>query len=325
MNSYVLTSDIGKYETNLIGRNLDGTKDDIKKVNLRTKMYDLENGYVDVEGDNSHTIVFEGKNYIVGEQGQDKSYDTSKTHILHKLTCYTAITEYLEPGTKDNKIFMVLACPLSVLRTPVAKEEYKSFIKSDGEINITVDGKEYSFEIEDITIKAEGSGIVYLEPKRFESKDIVVIDLGGLNQGISLYRNKTCKSDDRFIEECGTERLIELVRTQLMEYKKGNNVDSDTAEKALRDGGLKKAGALDEESVVYLNRAKNNYFNEVMQNVKAHKINIDHLDEVIFVGGTTQHIKNIITKEIKHSYIPENSQWTTVEGLYKIAIKKYGK
>lgn len=325
MKKYVLTVDIGKYEANLIGRDLDGTKEDIKKVNLRTKMYDLENGYIDVEGDNSHKIVFDAKTYIVGEQGQDKSYDTSKTNILHKLTCYTAITEYLEPGTKDNKISMVLACPLSVLRTPVAKEEYKSFIKGDGEINIIVDGEEYSFEIEDITIKAEGSGIVYLEPKRFESKDILVIDLGGLNQGISLYRNKSCKSDDRFIEECGTERLIELVRTQLMEYKKGNNVDSDTAEKVLRDGGLKKAGVLDEESVVYLNRAKNNYFNEVMQNVKAHKFNIDHLDEVIFVGGTTQHIKSIITKEIKHSYIPENSQWTTVEGLYKIAIKKYGK
>lgn len=325
MKNYVLTSDIGKYETNVIGRDLEGTKDDIKRVHLRTKMYDLDNGYVDVEGDNSHKIIFDGKTYIVGEQGQDKSYDTSKTNILHKLACYTSVTEYLEPGTKDNKIFMVLACPLSVLRTPIAKEEYKSFIKGDGVIDIIVDGKEYSFEIEEITIKAEGSGIVYLEPKRFESKDVLVVDLGGLNQGGSLYRNKSCKSDDRFIEECGTERLIELVRTQLIEYKKGNNVDSDTAEKVLKDGGLKKSGVLDEESVVYLNKAKNSYFNEVMTNIKAHKINIEHLDEVIFVGGTTQHIKNIITKEIKHSYIPENSQWTTVEGLYKIAIKKYGK
>lgn len=325
MSNYVLASDIGKYETNLIGRDLSGTKEDIKKSHLRTKMYNLDNGYVDVEGDNSYKVSYDGKTYIIGEQGQDKSYDTSKTNIIHKLACYTAITNYLEPRSKNNKVKMVLACPLSVLRTQSAKEEYKSFIKGDGEINITVDGKDYNFEVEDITIKAEGSGILYLEPKRFEGKDVLVLDLGGLNLGGSLYRNKTCKSDDRFIEECGTDRLIELVRIQLMEYKKGNNVDSDTAEKALKDGGLKKAGTLDEDSVVYLNKAKNNYFNEVMQHVKSHKINIDHLDEIIFVGGTSQHIKSIITKEIKHSYIPENSQWTTVEGLYKIAIKKYGK
>lgn len=325
MQEFIITADIGKHEANLIGRPLDGTKEDIKRVNLRTKMYDLEKGYIDVEGDNSHKITLDGKSYIVGEQGQEKSHDTSKTHILHKLTCYTAITKYLEPGTKDNKIYMVLACPLSVLRDPAAKEGYKSFIKGDGEINVIVDGKEYNFEIEDITIKAEGSGIVYLEPKRFEGKDVLVIDLGGLNQGASLYRNKTCKSDDRFIEETGSDRLTELTRTRLMEYTQGNNVDNDTTEKALRDGGLKKAGSLDEESVMYLNKGKNDYFDEVMKNVKSHKINIDHLDEVIFVGGTTQHIKSIITKEIKHSYIPDNSQWTTVEGLYLIAIKKYGK
>lgn len=325
MKKYIFSADIGKYETELIGRDLEGTKDDIKKVSLRTKMYDLDNGYVDVEGDDSFKVEFNGKSYIIGEQGQDKSYDTSKTNILHQLSCYTAITEYLEPNTKDNKISMVLACPLSVLRTPTDKEEYKSFIKGDGEINITINGDNYSFEIEDIMIKAEGSGIVFLEPKRFESKDVLVVDLGGLNLGASLYRNKSCKSDDRFIEECGTDRLIELVRTQLVSYRKGNNVDVDTAEKALRDGGLKKAGELDEESTNYLNKAKFKYFKEVMEHIKAHKINIDHLDEIIFVGGTTQHIKTIINKEIKHSYIPDNSQWTTVEGLYKVAIKKYGK
>lgn len=324
MKRYVLSADIGKYETNLIGRNIDGSEEDIKRVNLRTKMYDLSNGEIDVEG-NSYKIELEGKSFIVGDQGQDKSYDTSKTNELHQLSCYAAITRYLEPGTKDNKISMVLACPLSVIRSKDAKEEYKQLIKGNGEINVVVNDKEYSFEIEDIMLKAEGSGIVFLEPERFIGKDVLLIDLGGLNEGISIYRNKVCKNDDRFIEECGTDRLVENVRYQLIEYRKGNNVDVDSAEKALKDGGLKKSGELDIESVPYLERAKCNYFNEVMKHVKEHKIDIDHMDEVIFVGGTTQHIKGIISKEIKHSYIPLNSQWSTVEGLYKVAIKKYGK
>ena len=324
MKRYVLSADIGKYETNIIGRDLDGSKDDIKRVNFRTKMYDLEEGYIDVEG-NSHKTELEGKEYIVGEQGQDKSDDTSKTIFLHKLACYTAITQFLEPNTKDNKISMVLACPLSVLRSQSAKEEYKSFIKGNGDIDITVDGNHYNFEIVDIMIKAEGSGIIYLEPELFENKNVLIVDLGGLNLGGSLYRNKVCKNEDRFIEECGHDRLVENVRYQLIDYRKGNNITIDEAEKALKDNGLKKAGQIDSESVTYLNKSKDNYFKEVMKYIKSHKVDINLLDKVVFVGGTTQHIKEIINKEISHSYIPVNSQWSTAEGLYKIAINKYGK
>ncbi len=53
---------------------------------------------------------------------------------------------------------MALACPLSVLLDAEAKEEYKNYIKGDGEIEITVNGKDYSFTIKDVIIKAEGSG-----------------------------------------------------------------------------------------------------------------------------------------------------------------------
>ena len=174
-------------------------------------------------------------------------------------------------------------------------------------------------------IKAEGSGIVYLEPELFEGKNTLIVDLGGLNLGGSLYKNKVCKNEDRFIEECGHDRLVENVRYQLIDYRKGNNVTVDEAEKALSDGGLKKSGEIDMESVSYLRKAKENYYKEVMKHIKEHKIDIDLLDKVVFVGGTTQHIKEIISKEIRHAYVPVKSQWSTVEGLYKIAIKKYGK
>lgn len=324
MKRYVLSADIGKYETELVGRCLDADKEDIKKVAFRTKMYDLNDGYIDIEG-NSHKTEFEGKEYIIGEQGQDKSYDTSKTNLLHKLACYTAITQFLEPNTTDNEINMVLACPLSVLQIQEAKEEYKNFIKGNGKIDITVDGKKYNFEIKEIMIKAEGSGIVYLDPQLFNEQTTLIVDLGGLNMGGSLYKNKVCKKEDRFIEECGTDRLVELVREQISIYRKGNLVDVETAEKALKDGGLKKAGALDPKSIEFILRAKENYFKEVMKYIKEHKIDVDILDRIVFVGGTTQHIKDIISKEINHSYIPSNSQWSTVEGLYKVAFKKYGK
>ena len=322
----ILSGDVGKYETELMGRDVDNNsldQEDIQLVRFRTKMYDLSNGYVEVEG-NSHLVSYDGKEYIIGEQGQDKSYDTSKTSLLHKLSCYTAITQYLEPGTKKNNIYMVLACPLSVLQVQEAKEEYRSYIQNDGqEVNINVNGKDYFFTIKEIMIKAEGSGIVYLEPKKFAGNRVGVVDLGGLNQGFSLYNDKVCKKEDRFIEECGTDRLIELVREQLSIYKKGNLIDAAAAEEALKEGGLLSFGKTDIESIAYVDKAKEIYYKEVMGNIKQHKFAVEQLNNLCFVGGTTTHIRDIITKDLPHAYIPENPQLATVTGLYKVAFKKY--
>lgn len=323
MSKYVLSADIGKFETALVGRDLSLNEDSLKIETIRTKMYDLDEGFIEVEG-KSHLIEFEGKKYIVGDQGQEKSDDTSKVQLLHQLTCYTMITKFLEPNTEDNELYMTLACPISMIQVPLVKEEYKEFIKGNGPITVIVDGNKYTFEIKDITIKTEGSGIIYLEPKRFENQTVAIIDLGGLNMGFSLYKNKSCKKEDRFIEQCGTDRLIEIVREQLSAFKKGNIVSEDEATKALKDSGLKHAGKIDTKSSEFIDKAKTAYYNEVMKHIKSHKFNIDTIDSAIFVGGTTNHIKNVIEDNLNHSYIPDEPQFSTVKGLYKVAFKKYG-
>lgn len=323
MSKFVLSADIGKHETELVGRDVSLNEESLHIETIRTKMYDLDDGFIEVEG-KSHLIEFEGKKYIVGDQGQEKSEDTSKTQLLHQLSCYTMITKFLKPNTEDNELYMTLACPISVIQVPTAKDEYKEFIKGNGPITVVVDGAKYNFEIKEITIKTEGSGVVYLEPKRFENQTVAIVDLGGLNMGFSLYKNKSCKKEDRFIEECGTDRLIEIVREQLSIYKKGNIISEDEATKALNDGGLKESGKIDTKSSEYVTKAKNVYYNEVMKHIKSHKFSIDRVDSVIFVGGTTHHIKDIITRELGHSYIPEEPQLCTVRGLYKVAFKKYG-
>lgn len=323
MSKFVLSADIGKFETALFGRDVSLHEDSLKIETIRTKMYDLDNGFIEVEG-KSQLIEFEGKKYIVGDQGQEKSDDTSKVHLLHQLTCYTMITKFLEPDTEDNELYMTLACPISMIQVPAVKEEYKEFIKGNGPITVVVDGNKYTFEIKDITIKTEGSGIVYLEPKKFENQTVAIIDLGGLNMGFSLYKNKSCKKEDRFLEECGTDRLIEIVREQLSVFKKGNIVSEDEATKALNDGGLKHVGKIDPKSSEFIDKSKISYYNEVLKHIKSHKFNIDIIDSVIFVGGTTNHIKDVIDDKLKHSYIPDEPQFSTVKGLYKVAFKKYG-
>lgn len=324
MAEYIMALDAGKYAVKAIGRNSKGLTSDIKKVNIRTKIYELKNGYIDAEG-KSYKVVFNGEELIVGEQGETKSYETSKTLFIHKVCTYTAITQFLEPDTKDNKISMVLACPISVLKVEKAKQEYKDFIKGSGIIEINVDDKDYSFEISNVMIKAEGSGIVYLSPHLFKNKKIGVVDFGGLNFTFSLYTDGICMSpsSDRFVEEFGAIKLINYVADDLTGYKRGNIVKFEVAERALNVGYLSNFGQIDKGSQEVIEESKNRFFDEACDQISRHGFRIEELDGLVFIGGTTQKLVEAITKKIPNSFITADPQWSTVEGLYKVAYKKY--
>lgn len=321
IEDYVITLDIGKYETKAIGRNIQGTVEDIQRVNFRTKLYNLADGYIDVEG-NSYKIEFNGQEFIIGEQGETKSSETSKTNLLHQLSAYVAITRYLKPDTKSN-IKLVLACPLSVLKIEEAKEEYKNFIKGNGEITVKVNNEIYNFAIDSVTIKAEGSGILFTQPETFKNKNIAVIDFGGLNMGFSLYRNSVCKQTDRFIEEFASNELILRVKDAMTALNKGNLVSYDQAEQILENGHMTALGEIIAESILKIKDVKEKFLFDAIEIIKTHGYKLEQFDGLVFVGGTTQKLKEQILKKYPNADIPVNSQWTTVEGLYKVACAKY--
>lgn len=320
-NVIILGADIGKFDTKLLGKNFTVEESELLDVNFRTKSYDLEKGFLEKQG-NSYNVTLDSKEYIVGEQGDTKSLDTSKTTYLHKLCAYTGISKMIEPGI-ENDVYLVLACPVSVLKSAEAKEEYKNFIKSNGEVEIIVDNKEYKFAIKDITIKAESSGILYTNPELFKNKNVLVVDLGGLNLTACLYINGVCKNEDRWVEECGVNRLTEIVREEAITYKKGNLISYEQSEQALNRGHLLDCGTVDLNSTKVIEHAKEIYLDEVLGFIKSHKVNINELDEIVFVGGTINKVQKQIKEVIPHSYIPEEPEKSTLKGLYKIAFNKY--
>ena len=323
MERYVLVLDLGKDSVKSIGRNLEADASEIKKVIFKTKMYDLDDEFIELEG-NSHLLQIDGKEFIIGEQGKisEDNFETTKSNNLHKYAAYTAISQYLEPNTIENKIYIVLACPLSVLASQEAKEAYKKLIKGTGTIKVSVDSENYEFEIADIILKQEDSGIIYLKPEQFINKVVALIGFGGLNMNFALYDNCTCQS--KFSEELGSIALTNYTKESLTSYLKGNIVTFHQSEKALANGYLLKQGQIDANSIKAIEKAKERFFNDAMNIIKRHNYDIDKLDSVVIVGGTSLKIESIINRELKHSFITKNSQWDSVEGLYKIAIKKYG-
>ncbi|EJO5349404.1 ParM/StbA family protein [Clostridium botulinum] len=326
MKDYILALDCGKNTLKAVGRAAEGTSNDIQRNSFRAKMYDLKKGYIDVEG-NSHRIELDGESYIVGDQGEEntENFETSKTSLLHKLCAYTAIAKFLEPGSKDNKIYMSLACPLSVLKIDEDKEDYKKFIKGEGPIKVNVDGDKYEFEIMDIVLKAEGSGIVNLHPELFKNTEAAIIDFGGLNMGFSLYVNGSCKATDRFIEQFGANKLTTYVSQDLTTYKHGNIVNYDRAEKALEDGYLSDFGKPDNDSIQAIKESKKRFLQEAINKIERNDYQLGEIKSVIFIGGTTEKLQEVIKEQIPHAFIPKQPQWSTVEGIYVVAYAKYMK
>lgn len=325
--SYALTLDLGKDSSKAIGMDTNDILNpaSLKKVIFKTKQYDLKDGDIDVQGD-SYKVVYNNESYIIGEQGTKRSYITSKTSALHQICAYTAITRYLEPNTTDNEVNIVLACPVSVLKTDEAKEKYKELIRGNGIINIEVNDMSYGFTINDITLKAESSGIIYLEPDLFKNQKVLVVDFGGLNMTVTLFTDKVCANPDtdRFLEEHGSVALYNIASEKLTAYRDGNFVDAKDAELALNRGYLLDYGKKDLKSIEVLENAKQKYFNKACDLIAQHGIQFRDLDKIIFIGGTSNYLKDQIS-QLGNGFITDNSQWSSIEGLFKIATKKYVK
>ena len=325
MCKLILSVDSGKYLTKAVGIT-ESSDDDLmegKRVHLRSKMYDLADGDVELAGE-SFIVNYEGRNVILGEQGTiDGAGETNKATLLHKLCIYTAITQYIKPN-ESTDVYMVLSCPLNLLKSVEYKEEYKNFIMNDGkEVKIIVSGEEYAFTIKDITIKSEGSGVLYLNKERFYGCEVGLIDIGGLNMQFCKYINAVPQPESRFTEMTGSNKLIQDLKEDLEIFRKGKPVTFDQAEDALKSKVLRiNNDDIDESREIIRQRIHKYITNDVIRNMTKRRISLELIQPVI-VGGTCINIKEELKDEIENVEIQEDPQWASAEGLFKIACAKY--
>lgn len=318
-NIIVLANDNGKNTSKTIG--LKKGNCEVEKVGFLSKYHISNDINEEIEG-NSHIVKYGDNIYVIGDSGKAYDYDSNKEKDIHKVCAYTAITQFLEPRAKDNHIYMVLACPIDFIRSKELKDNYKKFIQGENEINIIVDNKEYSFTIEDITIKSEGSGVVYNNIEMFKDEDVNVIDLGGVNFSFCTYSNCVAIKESRFARDFGGNYLIQQTRNALRDYTKGLPISENLALKSLKDDCLTIKNEKDSGSIEVIRKVKEEYLAKIITEIKASGQNID-LNKTVFTGGTSELIRNVIKSKYKFAIVLENAQWNSVEGLYVIAKNKY--
>lgn len=313
-NSTVITVDPGKYAT----KSVTGMDGNGKRVCFRTKTFKLREGVdLDIQG-NSFKVRFDGETYVVGDQGEEVSYSVNKATTNHKLATYTAITQLL--GDNDS-VKLVLGCPTSIYKNKDMKEDYKNYILNDGLVNITVNGRDYSFKIENILILPEGYGIVFLEPELFKNNRVAVIDLGGLNFNFAVYDNLIPEISSMFTSNLGSNELETTLINEL-NIKYGMSFTTSDIQHIIKQGGVKVRGEIDKESSRIINTTLEQYMVRLLQEAKKHNFNLELMDTV-FVGGTSLFLEKKIKEHLPHAIIPKNPQWANVIGFHKFGRLKY--
>ncbi|MBO0558980.1 recombinase [Clostridium botulinum] len=322
---YIIALDLGKHAGKAIGRAKDDSPEDIKKVKIRTKIKVLgEDEFVEI-GSNSYDLVYDKKNIVIGEQGEEieDNFKSNKISPLHKYIAYGIITRFLKPNTKDNKIKIVLACPIPALQVKKAKESYKQLIKGDGPINLEVNGEKFEFEVVDIMVKAEDSCIMYT-PELNGVDNVGIIGFGGLNMNFLLYHKGEFifkKSYDH-----GAKALETFIKDSLTVMKGGELPKEYELNMALEKGHTVDKGKIVEESIEAVNEAKKKFLEEAQIMLLKDKQDINVLEKLCFLGGTSIKLKdqiaNLYSNVIKFKN-DEDLQMAAVEGLYRVAVKKY--
>lgn len=317
---YIISVDAGKSATKALGRKLIDSTD--REVFFLTKSYDLADGDIDVEG-NSYKVSYQGKNYIIGEQGEHYDTDTTKTSLTHQLAIYTAICKIAGRDTTPY-VTLTVGCPTAIFKNVKLKEEFREFIAPETPVEISVNGLDYKITFERVIIKHEGSGITYLEPAVFRNNRVVVIDIGRRNMNVGVYDNLVPIPSTLFSNNYGGIFLETMVREELSTYF-GDDYDLKTAAKAIENGGIIINGKLQEESAVIVCRTINRYIkNNVLTSIKEKNINLSIMP-VICVGGTSKIIYDYFKKSVPHVQLPKtDAQWANAKGFQIVGLVKAG-
>lgn len=285
---------------------------------FRSRIYDVTKSGDTLAIGNTFRVLFGGNEYLVGDSGTEQNYSTNKIDDYNKICQYVAITQFLEPG-KLEKVDLITGFPAANYKDEETRKEYIENIRGNGKISIVVDEKNYLFEFERIRVRPEGSGITVLEPKLFDEKNTLVIDLGGQNLNIVLF-NDFAFDPSKMISENAGGTTIEQSLINELSSKGIENMNEPLIRAVIRDKTIR--GYKNQEEIKELIRNSINKYikGEIIKKLDKNNINYK-LYDVVFIGGTSYILKDYLQEYFKDAIFMkdmEESQFTNCKGFYKM-------
>ena len=259
-------------------------------------------------------VTYEGVQYHLGEGATGRtSSSNSKKDNLHKISVLTSIATHVNKG---DTVMVAVGCPLSVYPDEKARAEYMDYVLPKGRVEISVNGTDTYFYVTKRFCFPESFGIVFAEPQRFENNYAGVIDLGGLNINASAYQNGSIVPECSFTGKLGSETILRQLQSELDE-RLDSNFNMMEIECFVSQGYVTNA---QEETEDFFRSFFEGHLEKVEESCTNKRWNLKYMN-LVFIGGTSQLLKQYIIKKYPNAYIPDNAEWANAEGYYKMLSK----
>lgn len=283
-----------------------------------SRLYALKNNeHFDSQGE-SKFITYDGHQYIIGEQGVDVDMSLAKSTILHKIGVMAALSDVVEEG--DN-VRLVLGCPASIYKNKDTRKQYKDYITDAGMLTFQTAEKKFDITIASTLVLPEAGGTPFMFPEIFKNSRVAVVDLGGLNLNFAVFNNGVVDITSMNTENHGGYVLENEIKSVFGGHY-NCMLRQDDIRHIMEIGGMELNGTLDQASTGLLKQIYLQFIEEIPNIVKSFNYDLS-LMKVVFIGGTSQLLGNLITEVIPHAVVGKDLKWVNVLGFLKIAEQKY--
>lgn len=291
---------------------------------FETKYTKVQELNVRPPGKDSFDVTYNNENYVLGVQGElDLREDRSKKNEIHRIATLVAITRLLKNVTEGGKVKLAVSMPAGSFTNKKENQEFKEFYKGEGDIEITVNGIDYKFTIEDVIALPEGAGFSFKHANLCRG-NLAIVDIGHLN--INLLTMK----DNNILQMASLDKggkELEAITTNRLEALLDCEVNSSIIVETLINGHYTQFGNSVKGSEDIIKSVKEEYVDSLVKKADERGIDLSIMNKIYFIGGTSELLESTI-KEHKQlhkiSEVREDSRWVTVEGNLIFALATFG-
>lgn len=261
-----------------------------------------------LRGDNKITI--DGVNYYFGRGETTVNIDKIDSTI-NQVCTLACIAMH---GNGDYQL--VVGLPIAQFHSK--KERFQQTVLSYNECEVVYNNKVINFHISDVTVFAQGAGVLFNYP--IPDGAYIILDVGSYTINVVLVELKSgipqiLKYDTWYN---GILNLYGTIINQVNQ-KFDTTLDMMEAEHILRNG-LYVKGFMQDTS--FLEAIKQEYLNDILTKFK---LRYNYATTPILIcGGGGSLLQELISNEFYNSILMPNSQFANATGYRNFGLQKYG-
>ncbi|WP_067625409.1 ParM/StbA family protein [Alicyclobacillus acidiphilus] len=298
---------------------------ELHKMSFRTLVQEVEHLGVELQP-NNYLVEFGGQTFLVGDMNSEEKfdYDLSKRNPIHRtcvlLACGLAIEKAGLASQGIANVRIALNTPISIYKNDKLKRSFEQFIQNDQRVvSLKINNRPaILLRIETVLALPEGTPM-FASSSLYRDKRCVIFDIGSLNVNFCQVDSLRPSLAGSFLSNQGIAMLrAKVAETLTSEY--GVTISADDAEVILKRGYLSVNGKKLEDSPMLIRRMLKSHLNEIISFAKSRGITFTNIDEMVFSGGGSIMLKEVIEEEFPNAVIDPNGSFGNV--LSYLAIMK---